>query len=264
MRTRAIELKRVNYHILNGDALADTFPARPGEVTITIAEAFIEGPVTTDYKDAGYWLRRARYIAETYEVEAETYVDRFVKEQLGILQGIRNEDHVYLWFEDDLFCQVNMWFAVHFILQYRQPHFFRVFPKEDQKHWRGFGDAHEEELLQCFKESVRLEEEEIILIQQLWKAFVKKDAEGMTCFVFSKTKGIKFLPELIRAQRALYAVNENEKEPQRVLREIIEEGHTKFPEIFSAFSLRAGIYGFGDLQIRNVLKKMGYSLDIHH
>jgi hypothetical protein len=42
-----------------------------------------------------------------------------------------------------------------------------------------------------------------------------------------------------------------------LLREIIQEGNQAFSEIFSTFSVRAGIYGYGDVQVRNMLLEMG-------
>jgi len=44
--------------------------------------------------------------------------------------------------------------------------------------------------------------------------------------------------------------------PQAVVREIIDEGVEGFDQIFDEFSKRAGVYGFGDSQVRRILESL--------
>ena len=55
-----------------------------------------------------------------YGPEEGMYRDRVVPEFRKII-SIPKDETVYLWFEDDLFCQINMWFAVHLLYTSHQP-----------------------------------------------------------------------------------------------------------------------------------------------
>ena len=101
----------MRYHILNGDALAQKFPTEKltGQI-IVIREAFIEGPLSPEFSKE-HWDKRAEFISTTYGAKRDDFIVQFLS-QLQLLDSIKPEDEIYLWFEDDLFCQTNMWFTV--------------------------------------------------------------------------------------------------------------------------------------------------------
>ena len=51
------------------------------------------------------------------------------------------------------------------------------------------------------------------------------------------------------------AITKDER-PRAVLREIIDEGIEGFERTFEEFSKRAGVYGFGDTQVRRILEDL--------
>ena len=47
--------------------------------------------------------------------------------------------------------------------------------------------------------------------------------------------------------------------PDKVVKEIIDTNSTEFQVVFSEFSDREGIYGFGDLQVKNIYDRQMHS-----
>ena len=97
------------FHILNGDALKSQLPADAilGEI-IVARECLVDGDV------AGNTLEeliqsRVRSMHEMYGTSENEYFQKTVPELRKIVDI--NEGEVNLWFEDDLFCQVNLWFV---------------------------------------------------------------------------------------------------------------------------------------------------------
>src|SRR5690349_14528996 len=131
------------YHVLNGDAIAAQFPDELEGTPIVIREAFVEGPVSTRFTD-DFWDERAAFININYQADREDYEDQFLS-QLNLMDLIAPGDKVYLWFEDDLFCLINLLFVVAYISEKTQPEFYRVFPVADNQTWIGFGKADEKE-----------------------------------------------------------------------------------------------------------------------
>ena len=98
------------YHILNGDSLACSFPETKinGEM-IVVREGLIDGDLSGDTLPY-FWQSRAKYMGLA---EAE-YHNNVVKEFEKIMNAPDNSEF-NLWFEYDLFCQVNMWFVISII-----------------------------------------------------------------------------------------------------------------------------------------------------
>ncbi len=243
------------YHILNGDALADKFPIAeiPGQI-IVIREAFIEGPLSIKFSKE-FWEKRADFVAATYDAEVGEYATQFLS-QLKLMDDIQQEDEVYLWFEDDLFCQTNMWFAVKYISSKVEVKFYRVFPMEDKMHWSGFGRADMNELMNCFDESKVLDGNDIALSNSIWNAYVENDEEKLKSLSLIVSKGFRFLPEVISAHLERTSKDGGYGRPQQTLIDILNQGKTNFYEICDAFWAKNAIYGFGDLQVLNMLKGM--------
>ncbi|HZV70510.1 MAG TPA: DUF1835 domain-containing protein [Saprospiraceae bacterium] len=245
----------MKYHILNGDSLAESFPKAdiPGQL-IVIREAFIEGPLSGEFTQE-YWNMRAEFVSGAYEATEEEYAKQFLS-QLQLMDDIREGDEVNLWFEDDLFCQANMWFAIRYISSKVKPEFYRVFPKEDNIHWSGFGKADVKELITCFEERKPLDDNTIALSNSLWNAYAENNATELQSLAAIVSKGFRFLPEVISAHLERTPSDGMYGRPQQILIEILNQGKTNFFEIYEAFWERNSIYGFGDLQVLNMLKEM--------
>ena len=245
----------MKFHILNGDALAAEFPIDgiPGE-TIVIREAFIDGPVSTMYDDT-YWELRKQYIQNTYTEIPITY-EAHVMTEFDKLRNITSADEVYLWFEDDLFCQCNMWFAIDFISQNSQPKFHRVFPESDNITWKGFGRCGKKDLVNFYSGPIALRHEDVVHIRNLWNAFVHADNPALLMLSEEPNKAIRFQKEVIKAQADRAHDSPARSRPYRTLLSLMQGEELSFYQIFEKFTRLEGIYGFGDSQVMNMLKEL--------
>lgn len=244
----------MNYHILNGDALVEVFPSNIEGEKIIIREAFVEGPVRAK-PDVDLLEERSAFIQITYEATAGDYEEQFLS-QVKKLDTITDDDTVCLWFEDDLFCVVNMLFAVAYITEKANPAFVRVFPAPDNKFWKGFGRATEGDLNNYYLNSYNMEKDDVELCRQLWEAYAKYDRDRLRALSFSETSAFHFLPEVIEAHLQRTSTDELPGRPQAALIRIIQRGITNFYEIFEEFWRTEGVYGFGDAQVLTLLKEM--------
>ena len=99
------------YHILNGDALLSKFPQEiPGE-RISFRECLIDGPVAAKNREE-FWAIREKFIEENYRPETNAIYKNYALAELSKINLIPDGSQVYCWFEEDLFCQVNLWFCL--------------------------------------------------------------------------------------------------------------------------------------------------------
>jgi hypothetical protein len=64
------------------------------------------------------------------------------------------------------------------------------------------------------------------------------------------------LAEVCQAQLDRISADPNERRPEKVILELLAKGITDFDTLFSEFSKREGVYGFGDLQVRGLLESL--------
>jgi hypothetical protein len=223
------------YQILNGDGLAGNFDFA-GE-QIICRECLIEGDLKTESLEH-FWQVRADFFSKSFG--ENSYFEK-VKTEFDKLKKITADDEVNLWFGHDAFCQVNMWFVLS-RLEKTKAKFYRIFPDSDG--WNcGFNN-----LQKCLESGQELTNSDLQLGRQLWKAFCFRDFENL------KQLGAANSPCFIRLDEVCRALIEIDSKPKRILSEIIQKGEIDFGEIFSQFKAKAGVYGFGDLQVRNILK----------
>ncbi|MEQ1603876.1 MAG: DUF1835 domain-containing protein [Pyrinomonadaceae bacterium] len=237
------------YHVLPGDSLVEEFKKTgiEGDV-IVFRDALIVGPVDAKTPDE-FWDERARFILTEYAEDEIVFHER-VADELEKLAEITADDEVNLWFEYELFCSVNMWFCLAKLAD-SGANLFRVEPAvlSADDRWSGFGRLGPDELQRCFDARQLFTSGDIKLGEELWSAFSLREFDRMTDFLDSDSTRFPYLSEVVQA-----AV-EMDKKPLRILEEINSEGITDFDHVFPEFTKRAGVYGFGDLQVQRLLEK---------
>ena len=246
-------------HILNGDALKEQMKdAAISGRFIVFRECLIEGPVVLDTGTQVFWQQRAAYLEKAYGEPLKRYRSTVVEplEQLGALHKAMP---VNLWFENDLFCQANMWFILKFIRQKNLPNkIYRVFPqlKGQAEDWKGFGKTTPAGLSALYRSRVLFTESELNAGVQLWNGFVQRDFPLMEATAAKERSCFEHLPKVVKALRRLHPKTKGSlSRPERRLKTILASGKTEFGDIFRAFSETEGIYGFGDVAVRRLLEK---------
>jgi len=120
------------FNITNGDYLADQLKETSiaGEVIIC-REALVTGPLQAENLD-DFWKIRSEHLEKDYNASQKSYYSKVVSEFEKML-AIPEGSEVNLWFEDDLFCQVNMWFCLSLLSNNKGLKIFRIFPKQRKK-----------------------------------------------------------------------------------------------------------------------------------
>ncbi|MDF9797436.1 hypothetical protein OKW21_002699 [Catalinimonas alkaloidigena] len=247
----------MKYHILNGDALKMQFEktALEGEAYI-IRECLIEGDVSSNSLHK-LWKLRAEYLKKTYNVSLQEYAEK-TKSEFEAISKITENASVYLWFERDLFCQLNLWFTVYFIsekLGYENHYLFLVLPNHYE--WTGFGKMRTDELMHTFEQKIQLRKDDIRLFKDLWIAYAQNDHAELKQLSLLMKDRYPYLPEVVQAHLDRFPEEAKRSRPETATLQIIQELQTNdFGRVFRAFSEREGIYGFGDLQFRQIYERV--------
>ncbi|MBC7901240.1 MAG: DUF1835 domain-containing protein, partial [Saprospiraceae bacterium] len=217
-----------------------------GEIAVC-RECLIDGDVKADTLDE-FWSVRSSFLGKTYGDSDHSY-SKNVANEFRKLQDLQTGDEVNLWFEHELFCQVNMWFCLS-QLEGAAADVYRVQPQVDSESdkWKGFGDASADDLKPCFAERKKFSDEDIRLGTELWDAYRTNDHARLKNLAEQKSPCFLYLKEVCEA------AIEKDIRPKQILAEI--SNGEPFNEIFTEFSKRAGVYGFGDSQVKRLLQSI--------
>jgi hypothetical protein len=245
------------YHILNGDFLANQLAkTNLNQNFIVFRECLLVGDVTSK-KINDFWKIRAQYIFDTFKVSNQEYFIKTVQE-FEKINNISDDSEIYLWFENDLFCQVNMWFIISILSNRSSIKIYRIFPVLNyaESLWAGFANSNIEKLEEAFLAKVEFTLDDITLGNKLWNAYQMNDFNMLEYLSQTKSNCFESLPEVCKAQIERFPKDNSLGRPDRVLKEIIETTSKDFETVFHEFSLREGVYGFGDLQVRSIYDRL--------
>jgi Domain of unknown function (DUF1835) len=249
------------YHVLNGDCLAEQLRQTSiNQDFIVCRECLIDGNVNSDNLN-NFWKIRADFIVESYCETVDGYFEKVVKE-FEILTNLPKNSEVCLWFENDLFCQVNMWFVLSMLPKQADLKVFRVFPIiENGQLWKGFGNATLSSLENAYFSKVQFEQKDLDLGVNLWEAYQKRDLQNLKQLSKMSSNCFEYLQEVCQAHIDRFPTNNSLSRPEQLIKDILKSKSMEFQEVFQAFSEKEGIYGFGDLQVKSIFERqMGLSV----
>jgi hypothetical protein len=237
-------------HVLPGDAYIDSFVGTglEGETAI-FREALIEGDLWGPSLPE-FWKTRENYHSKDQREDLPSYQNHVAAEIEKLLKPGAG-DEIHLWFEYELFCNVNYWFCLY-LLRDSFATIYRVAPTvltEDDR-WQGFGQLESDELLKCWKQKTKLTTEDIELGSDLWQAF--KTGNDYRLKKLSKT-GSNAFPYLNEVAGAAAEIGEK---PKELVRSLFSKVGENFSELFSEFRQQAGVYGFGNSQVKRLLDEV--------
>lgn len=240
------------YHILNGDALKEQFPVAISGEKIIARECLVDGDVKGNNL-AEFYETRAQFLSQHYGESEEDYFKKAVSE-FERIQQIEEGASIHLWFEDDLFCQVNFWFVSYLLSKSLSKYnVYLVRPKVHNKY--GFGGLNQSQLMECYEEKIPLTK--LNEIAMLWLKYQKEDSSGLLHSTESIADIYPFILPAVKAHIDRIPSKDNMGRPKASLLAIMNDLKTnEFGPVFQLFNERESIYGFGDLQVKRMFDEI--------
>ncbi|WP_266364487.1 DUF1835 domain-containing protein [Tellurirhabdus rosea] len=248
-------------HILNGDASLRPFQEAgfAGDDVLVWREMLSEGPVRADAGMTEFWDIRRHYIGGP---EAASYDQQVVRE-FDRLQHLTRYDEVVLWFEHDLFCQINLIFLLMRLeridrggikLSIIHVDEFRPDPA-----FKGIGQLNGGQFRTLYAQRRTLTDADLALASRAWFAYAGPDPLAIPKFLAAEATfgNLPYLPEALRAhlQRFPFVGNGlNLIETQ--LLTIVLEGPMPESELVRRFLHQDHLFGMGDVGVMQYIRGM--------
>jgi hypothetical protein len=239
-------------HILNGDSLKEQFPESLDAEIIVARECLVEGDISGSNLNE-FFRNRAAFLIGNGEPDWEEYFNKSASEFQRIME-LKADAEVNLWFEDDLFCQVNFWFTIHLIVKYTKVKtVYLVRPELENRY--GFSGHDKDDLERLFVNRMKLTG--LDRLAKLWEHYQSSDITSLQLVAKDIETHYPFISEAVQAHVERLPSGSDPGRVIRSLKEIMKELNTEeFGPVFQEFCAREAIYGFGDSHVKRLLSEI--------
>ena len=148
-------------HILNGDGLMhvleELLRAKYQREFLTTRECLMDGPVTGGVNEdlSLFFEHRTQFLQQLDPGWDAGEYEKLSRSEFQKMRQIQKKSVICLWFERDVFCQVNLWFVAWVIKQYmKQAHVYLVEPGLKSPY--AFNGLTAAELQDVFEQRIRI------------------------------------------------------------------------------------------------------------
>lgn len=248
-------------HLTNGDCVAGTLreAGLGGEVSIT-ADVLHDGPAPAGLSAERWRKVRARYLAESGHRGYDECL-RDLAEWDRKVEEAPNYEEVILWFEHDLFDQLNLIRLLTLLsgLPLANTRLSLVcigeYPGIEPFH--GLGQLVAEQLAALFDERSSVTAGEVSLAREAWLAFCSSDPSGLEALLDRNTSALPFLAGALRRHLEEFPSTQgglSRTERQALL--ALAGGPLPFSELFPAVQRMEEQVFQGDLSFLGVLRRL--------
>jgi hypothetical protein len=200
-------------HITNGDKTTNYLKKLKfaGDF-ITWREMLCEGKTTTDVGSEDFWKNRYEFFKTTYKVSKQKFIDYTVKEYRDLCNK-KNQKEIVLWFEHDLFCQINMLAVISWLKRYRKEYHISLVCSGkvgNSKKMFGLPELNEKQINSHFKNRIELTQDDIEYADYIWQLYCSDSPLRLeTVYKFNPMSPFHYLTTAIEAHLQRFPSIEN-------------------------------------------------------
>ncbi len=255
-------------HILNGDATKSLFTQSglAGDICVW-REALATGPVHHVVGSPEFWKLRAQYVVDSFEgyFQKGPNLDDYhamSTNELAMIKKAADYDELILWFEYDLFCQINL-IALLSWLKHLEPENTKIslicidqFP--GHPNFRGLGELKPQDFPLLAEQKIQLFTSDLKFAHEAWLAFADPDPRAIQNLLNrSFPPAFPFLAAALNAHIKRFPTAQNGLNHLQIKQlELIRKGSTTKKKIVREMLQHDFYYGFGDLQYFEMLHQL--------
>jgi hypothetical protein len=248
-------------HILNGDSSKLKFAqSRIKGKAAVWREVLSDGPVSIDFASPEFWQTRKEFFTSFFGVISLRYEQDVIAEFKKI-EKFNEYNEVVLWFEYDLFCQINLIALLHWFknqeLKTTKISLICVGWEEGFEGLVGLGEIPTDDYPSLYARRRILGSNDFNLASDAYVAYCSTDPTDLETFVLLPSNefpylGLAFMAHLKRFPSSKTGLNVIE---EKIL-ELINEGHINLKSLIGELLKWQHLFGFGDLQYLKYLERL--------
>lgn len=161
-------------HITNGDVFTEKLKSLKlkGDI-ITWREMLCEGKTLTSVGSESFWKTRFEFLNKNYKVSKSWFIEKTLKEYRSLCNH-KQQDEIVLWFDYDLFCQINMiavlsWLKTH--RRFAQISLVCSSDEEGADNLKELSRLNNEQLLKQYENKIELTQDDVEYADYVWQLY---------------------------------------------------------------------------------------------
>lgn len=252
---------RSQLHITNGDSFTQRLQGLPvkGDI-ITWREMLCEGKTETNVGSESFWKTRFDFLHKNYNVSKSWFVEKTLKEYRSLCNH-KQQDQIILWFEYDLFCQINMLAVISWLKTNRRHAEISLIcsgNEDDTDKLYSLNELSDEQLMARFDNRTILSQDDIEYADYVWQLYCSDNPIRLENLTDFENYHFDYLSEalLVHLKRFPSIKNGlNEQENSMLELALMEKPQSK-KEFLGKILSNQGRYGFGDTQYERILQSL--------
>jgi hypothetical protein len=248
-------------HITNGDSFTTTLKSLPlkGDI-ITWREMLCEGKTLCNVGSESFWKTRFEFLNKNYKVSKSWFIEKTLKEYRSLCNH-KQQDQIVLWFEYDLFCQINMLAVLSWLKTHRRHAEISLVcsGKEDETDkLYALNELSKEQLVKLYENRVVLTQDDIEYADYVWQLYCSDNPIRLENLGNFQDFQFAYLSDALKAHLKRFpTIHNGLNDMENTVLNIAAQGSDlKRPELLGSILRNQGHYGFGDSQYERMLNRM--------
>lgn len=254
-------MKPTQLHITNGDCTTIALQKLKidGDI-ITWREMLCEGKTTIDVGSEGFWKSRFDFFSRNYKITKKHFINNTLKEFRNLCNH-KNQAEIILWFDYDLFCQINMIAVISWLKKHRPNAIVSLVCPENKSEsiiFHALSTLNQKELLSYFADRVVLTRDDMGYADYIWQLYCSKSPLQLQNIITDSNSHFRYLPNAIEAHLKRFPTVKNglNKIENNILETAFNNTHSSKNSFIKTLLNNQGIYGFGDLQYEKKITEL--------
>jgi len=221
-----------------------------------------EGPTVAGIDSDEFIETRKQFLREFYNIEFDEIE---FKRELSKLNKNSGYTEIVLWFEYELFCHMNLIAVINLIHQREidLPIYLVCSGRiEGEKDLKGLNELSKKQLMQHYKDKVRLQASDLDLAISLWRTYCGKDHNLLIPYITQKSS-FKYMTNCLKAHLKRFPDSKSGLDViEHNILKIIKEKHVNSLHHLLGYSIYyQGYYGYSDFQLKRKIKNLEIFFD---
>ncbi|MCL7763095.1 DUF1835 domain-containing protein [Polaribacter sp. Z014] len=249
-------------HITNGDSTTNYLKNLnfSGDF-ITWREMLCEGKTTVDVGSETFWKTRFDFLKTSYSISKKKFID-FTLKEYRTLCSKKESKEIVLWFDHDLFCQINMIAVISWLKIYRKGYHISLVTSsktKDSNKLKSFSELTKNQMQQHYKSRIDLSLDDIEYADYIWQLYCSDSPLRLeTVYKFNPMSPFIHLADALAAhlQRFPSIKNGLNQIENTILETANSHNFSSKPQLVNQLLESQTIYGFGDLQYEHHIEQL--------
>ncbi len=255
-------MKTSTLHITNGDSTTNYLKKLnfQGDF-ITWREMLCEGKTSTDVGSEHFWKSRFDFLKQSYKVTKKQFIDLTLKEYRNLCNH-KSQEEIVLWFEYDLFCQINMIAVISWLKRYRKGRKISLVCSGEVKGSNkllGLAELTEKQLKEQYQNKTELTIDDIEYADYVWQLYCSDNPIKLqNVYQYQQNTTFKYLIDslLVHLQRFPSIGNGLNNVENSILDITANSTLNSQDELIRELLQQENQYGFGDLQYKKQINDL--------